>query len=69
MDPFSRCMDCNGELRKTSKKQIQHRLEPLTKKYYDTFRICGECGKIYWAGSHRQRMEKKIKALLAGPQS
>ena len=69
MNPFSRCMRCNGELREASKTQIHHRLEPLTKKYYDTFHQCGECGKIYWAGSHRQRMQKKIAAILAEPHS
>lgn len=69
MDPFSRCMACNGQLREISKNQIRNRLEPLTKKYYDTFHLCSDCGKIYWPGSHRQRMEQKINALLAGPQS
>lgn len=65
IDPFSRCMSCNGKLQPTSKKQILHRLEPLTKKYYDIFHSCTECGKIYWPGSHRQRMEKEIEAILA----
>jgi hypothetical protein len=31
-------------------------LEPLTKKYYDSFRRCRRCRKIYWPGSHRDKM-------------
>ena len=65
LNPFSRCMNCNGELTETSKENIYHHLETLTKKYYHSFHQCRGCGKIYWAGSHRQRMEKKISAILA----
>ena len=65
LNPFSRCMKCNGELSETNKERIYHLLETLTKKYYDTFFQCRGCGKIYWAGSHRQRMQERIRAILA----
>ncbi len=63
--PFSRCLLCNGKLLAADKNDIRHRLEPLTEKYYDSFRRCGDCEKIYWPGSHRQRMEESIAAILA----
>lgn len=54
--PLSRCLRCNGLLQPVGKQQIIEQLEPLTKKYYDSFRQCQGCGKIYWPGSHRDKM-------------
>ena len=58
--PFTRCTHCNGKLEKTEKKAIEHRLEPLTKKYYEHFLICSECEKIYWQGSHYVRAKRLL---------
>jgi len=54
--PLSRCLRCNGLLEPVGKEEIIEQLEPLTKKYYDSFRKCHGCGKIYWPGSHRDKM-------------
>ncbi len=64
--PFSRCMACNGDLQRVDKEKILHLLEPLTRKYYHEFHRCTRCGRIYWPGSHRQRMERLL-ATLADP--
>ena len=56
--PFSRCLECNTLLEKISKKDVIHRLEPLTKKYYSSFSICTQCDKIYWPGSHIEKMRQ-----------
>ena len=61
--PFSRCMVCNGLLEPVAREQILHRLEPLTRKYYQVFRRCRECDRLYWAGSHRQGMERVLQEL------
>ncbi len=52
VSPFSRCARCNGLLEDVVKAAIIDRLEPLTRRYYDTFRRCTGCGHIYWHGSH-----------------
>jgi uncharacterized protein len=56
--PFTRCLRCNGELETVDKEAVLHQLEPKTKKYYDRFRRCKNCGQAYWRGSHFNRMEK-----------
>lgn len=61
--PFHRCLRCNHLLEPVSKEAILDRLEPLTKKYFDEFRICPACGQIYWKGSHYDKMEKLIEAV------
>lgn len=61
--PFSRCTHCNGELQDVSKQAIESRLEPLTKKYYDRFRICTACRQIYWQGTHHRRAQRFVEEL------
>ncbi|MGD9092305.1 MAG: Mut7-C RNAse domain-containing protein [Anaerolineales bacterium] len=62
--PFRRCMRCNGVLKPVSKEVVLDRLEPLTKKYYDDFRICPDCEQIYWRGSHYERMQTFLQQVL-----
>lgn len=61
--PFTRCMECNGSLQPVAKEEIIQRLQPLTKKYYSSFSICSNCRKIYWPGSHLEKMERMTLAL------
>ena len=61
--PFSRCLCCNNGLQEIAKAEIIDRLQPLTRKYYYDFRICPQCERLYWPGSHRQRMLKLIEEL------
>ena len=56
--PFSRCLRCSGVLEDVNKAAVLHQLESKTKKYYERFRRCTECGQAYWKGSHFNRMEK-----------
>ena len=61
--PFNRCIRCNGDLQVIDKQAIEKRLEPKTRKYFDTFRMCADCGQIYWQGSHHARSLQLIKEL------
>lgn len=61
--PFRRCIRCNHLLEPARKADILDRLEPLTRKYFDQFRICPACGQIYWKGSHFEKMTHLIAAL------
>lgn len=63
IQPFSRCMHCNGQTRPVAKNRIEDRLLEKTRIYYDKFYQCQSCGKIYWRGSHYQKMEQMIKDL------
>ena len=43
---------------------IIDRLLPLTKKYFTRFKQCKGCGKIYWHGSHHEKMTNKLNMIL-----
>jgi uncharacterized protein with PIN domain len=61
--PFSRCMKCNGLLEDVSKKEILERLFPRTRKYYQKFKKCSDCDRIYWEGSHYEKMKEFINCI------
>jgi hypothetical protein len=65
VQPFQRCLRCNGTLQPVAKHDVIERLEPLTRKYYDEFHICPSCKQVYWKGSHYEHMQQLIVELEA----
>lgn len=63
IDPFRRCIACNGLIEEVSKEKVLDRLPPKTKTSYDEFHICSGCGKVYWQGSHYRAMKDLIGRL------
>lgn len=61
--PYTRCLQCNGLMLKVNKTDVIDRLEPLTKLHYEDFRRCSECGKIYWSGSHFNKLEARLEKI------
>jgi len=62
--PFSRCMMCNGVLEKVSKAEVYQLLPEKVREYPDEFNRCKGCGRIYWKGTHYERMNKFLKQLI-----
>lgn len=62
--PFSRCADCNSRLRDVDKATLHDRLPPDTFAYFDTFLECPDCRKLYWRGSHYDRLKDMFDAVL-----
>ena len=65
MRPWQRCARCNGLLAPVAKATILEWLEPKTRLYYEDFQRCGDCGQIYWQGSHYERMQSFIAELAS----
>lgn len=61
---FTRCLECNGLLSDVAKKEILNRLLPKTRQYYRKFKMCNDCNRIYWNGSHYRNMKRDIKVLM-----
>jgi uncharacterized protein len=60
---FSRCSVCNELLSDVKKEKITPRLLPNTIKYYQEFKICSKCDRIYWQGSHYERIKGLVKEI------
>lgn len=61
--PFQRCLTCNELLQPVEKQSVQDRLPPRAGQCYDEFRLCPNCAKVYWKGSHYDRMRSFIEAV------
>ncbi|MGM0663365.1 MAG: Mut7-C RNAse domain-containing protein [Thermodesulfobacteriota bacterium] len=33
----------------------------MTNKYFQTFRECPACSRVYWAGCHHERMRERLR--------
>lgn len=62
--PFTRCRVCNGALADVDRETILERLPPAVARTQNRFRQCGDCGRIYWPGSHYDRMRERLEGLL-----
>ena len=66
--PFSRCLICNAELETLSKAEASTRVPADTARYYDDFRYCRCCDRVYWPGPHFRRLKAVLdKALRNRP--
>lgn len=64
IEPFTRCMRCNGHIESVDPAAVADRLPPKTAQYFDEFYRCSECGKIYWPGSHYERMQALVEEFM-----
>ncbi|MGN6612109.1 MAG: Mut7-C RNAse domain-containing protein, partial [Angustibacter sp.] len=54
--PWTRCPACNAALEPADRAQVEHLLEPGTRRTYTTFARCPACGQVYWRGAHARRL-------------
>ncbi|MEU4540026.1 Mut7-C RNAse domain-containing protein [Streptosporangium sp. NPDC023825] len=62
--PWTRCTACNGELAPVDKTEIDRLLETGTRRSYDVYGRCSECGQIYWRGAHSERLEEIVRSAM-----
>jgi uncharacterized protein with PIN domain len=58
----TRCSVCNGIAVSVPLEQIADRVPPYVRKTQTAFRECAHCHRIYWAGTHVQRMLERLHA-------
>lgn len=63
MNIFTRCMECNVPVEDIPKDRIIDRLPEKTRLFYDEFWICPRCKRIYWEGSHYEKMKEFVERL------
>lgn len=54
---FSRCVACNGELVPVDKSALNDRVPSYILATQEEFRRCRNCGRIFWPGTHVERMK------------
>jgi uncharacterized protein with PIN domain len=60
IQPFTLCLECNGKIELVEKESILSLITEGVAKDYDAFFQCENCKKIYWKGSHYERMSRNM---------
>ncbi len=63
--PYSRCIECNAELKGLPKERARNLVTPFVYEKVDAFSICPVCGRVFWKGTHHQDMEVKLEEILS----
>jgi len=59
--PFTRCLECNGELKPVDMMEISDSLPAMIKKEQREFSRCQKCKKVYWKGSHYRKLVERVE--------
>ncbi len=63
--PFTLCLECNTPLRTIEKKYIINSLPQSVNVRHEHFTVCDRCGRVFWEGSHWQRMRQLLDTTMA----
>ena len=63
---FSRCLFCNRLLTPVSREEVREEVPEHIYQTQDQFYRCPHCGKVYWPGSHPERMRQQLREILEG---
>jgi uncharacterized protein with PIN domain len=61
--PFVRCLVCNGSILEVRKEAVLDQLPPKTQHYFHEFYQCSSCRRVYWKGSHYERMQEMVRRI------
>jgi len=62
--PFTICLECNQALLERSKQQVEDRVPPYVFQTQNQYMECPNCHRIYWRGTHWQRMSEKLEKFM-----
>jgi len=61
--PLSRCSVCNQILIEADKKSVENLVPERIYNNCDVFWRCPDCERIYWKGSHYDKIMKNVNSL------
>jgi len=60
---FSICLKCNRELKAVSKRDVEGLVPDYVSGKYSNFRICPQCQRVFWPGTHRDNVLDELKVI------
>lgn len=61
---FSRCVICNEEVVEIAKQDCRGSVPEKVYELFESFTRCPKCERIYWLGTHTERLRKNLSFLL-----
>ena len=62
--PFTLCLHCNLELEPLDRGAVAHRVPEKVLLLHPAFTHCRGCDRVYWPGSHYERMRERLRDCL-----
>jgi uncharacterized protein with PIN domain len=62
--PFTRCIVCNERLEPVAKATVQGKVPYYTYQKFNEYAKCPKCARVYWKGSHYEKMMQEIENIL-----
>jgi uncharacterized protein len=69
MRPFSRCLACNTSLAAATPDEVRGRVPTGVTERHRHFRQCPGCRRVFWPGTHHERMQNLVDTLRRLEQS
>ena len=67
LKPLSRCLRCNVILEEISPQEAEAVVPDYVVATQKRFKRCPACGRVFWPGTHHERMSARLDGLLARP--
>jgi uncharacterized protein len=67
MRPFSVCLHCNLPLARADEEAVRAQVPERIQSHYREFMQCTGCRRVYWEGSHWERMRSVLAQTLEIP--
>ena len=61
-----RCMVCGGALVAREKEAVRARIPPRTALWKDEYYVCSGCDRLFWQGTHWERIAPALAAAAQG---
>jgi uncharacterized protein with PIN domain len=62
-DRSPRCTRCNSVLESIAREDVEDRVPRYVLRRHSDFSLCPRCGKVYWRGTHWERMRRKVEEI------
>ena len=62
-----RCPVCNASLEEASADEVRGRVPLHIARTQQQFRRCLQCNRVYWAGTHVERMQEQMEGFKLRP--
>jgi uncharacterized protein with PIN domain len=61
---LTRCLSCNEPLQEATREWVRNKVPPFVFETQSKFKVCPRCGKIFWAGTHRNSVVRSLEKLI-----
>jgi len=63
--PFTLCLECNQPLVPRNREEVKELAPPYVFKTQTQYMQCPSCHRVYWRGTHWQRMSGELEKIVS----